>query len=269
MPVSEPRPCLGVVVPCFDEVATVAELLDRVLASPWVAEVIVVDDGSTDGTAAAVRAVDDVRVRLIEHGRNRGKGAALRTGFAQVTADYALVQDADLEYDPAEYATVLEPIIAGKADVVYGSRFLSGRPHRVLYFWHSLGNKLLTTTSNMFTNLNLTDMETCYKAFRREVIQSIELEEDRFGIEPEVTAKVAAAGWRIFEVGISYSGRTYAEGKKIGWRDGVRAIYGILRYSPVGVRLRGRSVPARPVPASTPLIDLSAETEPDPAITPR
>ncbi len=175
---------------------------------------------------------------MVLHDRNRGKGAALRTGFARATAEYVIVQDADLEYDPDEFGVVLEPLERDLADVVFGSRFLSGRPHRVLYFWHSMGNKLLTLLSNMFTDLNLTDMETCYKAFRRELIQSVEIEEDRFGFEPEITAKVARAGWRIYEVGISYSGRTYAEGKKISWRDGVRALVCIVRYSALGERFR-------------------------------
>jgi glycosyltransferase involved in cell wall biosynthesis len=232
------RRCLSVVVPCYDERGTVIALLDRVLASPWVAEVIVVDDGSTDGTRDLLGKVDDPRVRVVLHDVNQGKGAALRTGFAHATADYVVVQDADLEYDPAEYGSLLEPLEADRADVVFGSRFLGGRPHRVLYFWHSLGNRMLTLLSNMFTDLNLTDMETCYKAFRREVIQSIEIEEDRFGFEPEVTAKLAKGRWRIYEVGISYAGRTYAEGKKIGWRDGVRALVCIVRYSPVGDRVR-------------------------------
>lgn len=234
------RPCLSVVVPAFDEEATIATLLRRVLASPWTAEVVVVDDGSRDGTAAAVTSVEDPRVRLVSHVRNQGKGAALRTGFAAATAEFVIVQDADLEYDPAEYGYLLEPLEQGLADVVFGSRFLSGRPHRVLYFWHSLGNRILTLVSNMFTDLNLTDMETCYKAFRREVIQSIEIEEDRFGFEPEITAKVAAGRWRIYEVGISYAGRTYDEGKKIGWRDGVRALVCIVRYSPVAGRVVSR-----------------------------
>jgi glycosyltransferase involved in cell wall biosynthesis len=233
-----PRACLSVVVPCYDEQATVAALIERVLASPWTAEVVVVDDGSRDGTVAALDTVDDGRVRVIRHDVNRGKGAALRTGFAAASAEYVIVQDADLEYDPGEYGTVLEPLERGQADVVFGSRFLSGRPHRVLYFWHSLGNRSLTLLSNMFTDLNLSDMETCYKAFRRDVIQQIMIEEDRFGVEPELTAKVAGGGWRIYEVGISYAGRTYEEGKKIGWRDGVRALVCIVRYSPLGERWR-------------------------------
>ena len=233
-----PRRCLSVVVPCFNERETVEEAVARVLASPWVAEALVVDDGSTDGTAEVLAKLEDPRLRLLVHERNAGKGAALRTGFAEATAEYVIVQDADLEYDPAEYGTMLEPLEAGLADVVFGSRFLSGRPHRVLYYWHSLGNRTLTLLSNMFTDLNLTDMETCYKAFRREVLDTITIEENRFGIEPELTAKVAHGKWRIYEVGMSYAGRTYAEGKKIGWRDGMRALLCIVRYSPVGRRLR-------------------------------
>jgi glycosyltransferase involved in cell wall biosynthesis len=229
-----------VVVPCYNEHATVTTLIERVLASPWVAEVVVVDDGSTDRTRDLLTAIDDDRVTVVLHDRNRGKGAALRTGFAKAGAEYVIVQDADLEYDPAEYANVLGPLETDQADVVYGSRFLGGRPHRVLYFWHSLGNRLLTLLSNMFTDLNLTDMETCYKAFRREVIQSIDIEEDRFGFEPEITAKLARGRWRIYEVGISYAGRTYDEGKKIGWRDGVRALVCIVKYSTVGESFRRR-----------------------------
>jgi len=179
-------------------------------------------------------------VRVVMHDRNQGKGAALRTGFAHATSDYVIVQDADLEYDPNEFSDLLPPILDDKADVVFGSRFLSGRPHRVLYFWHSMGNRLLTLVSNMFTGLNLSDMETCYKLFRREVIESITIEEDRFGFEPEITAKVAKGGWRIYEVGISYSGRTYADGKKIGRRDAARALYCIVRYSRLGDRFRRR-----------------------------
>jgi len=231
-----PRPCLSVVVPCYNEEATVLELLASVLASPWVGEIVVVDDGSTDRSRELLATVTDPRVRVHLQPHNMGKGAALRTGFSLVTGEFAVVQDADLEYDPGEYGVLLEPLLDGRADVVYGSRFQSGRPRRVLYFWHTLGNRFLTLLSNMFTDLNLTDMETCYKVFRREVIQSIEIEEDRFGFEPEVTAKIAARGCRVYEVGISYSGRTYADGKKIGWRDGVRAVVCIVKYSPVGRR---------------------------------
>jgi len=224
------RRCLTVVVPCYNEHATVLTLLDRVLASPWVAEVVVVDDGSTDGTRELLAKVDEPRVRVVFHERNQGKGAALRTGFSHATADYVIVQDADLEYDPDEYGVVIEPLESGRADVVYGSRFLSGRPHRVLYFWHSLGNRLLTLASNMFTDLNLTDMETCYKAFRREVIQSVTIEEDRFGFEPEITAKLSRRNQQIVEVPIAYHGRGYEEGKKIGMKDAFNALYCIVRY---------------------------------------
>ena len=237
-PGAGPARVLSVVMPCFNEERTVLETCQRVLTSPWCNELVVVDDASTDGSLAQLALLDDPRVKVLRQEVNQGKGAALRRGFAAATGPYVVVQDADLEYDPADYALLLEPLLSGAADVVYGSRFQGGRPHRVLYFWHSVGNKLLTLASNAFTNLNLTDMETCYKAFRTEVLQSIELEEDRFGIEPEITAKVAGGGWRIYEVGISYSGRTYAEGKKIGWRDGVRAIVCIVRYSSVGERFR-------------------------------
>ena len=236
------RRCLGVVIPCFNEESTLEQVVGRVLASPYTQEVVIVDDGSTDGTLAIARAVaaGDERVRVFEQPHNQGKGAALRRGFAETTAPFVVVQDADLEYDPGEYGELLEPLLDGRADVVYGSRFLAGRPHRVLYFWHSVGNKVLTTCSNVFTNLNLTDMETCYKAFRREVLDSFTIEEDRFGFEPEVTAKIAGQGWVIYEVGISYSGRTYADGKKIGWRDGIWAFVCILRYSALADRLRLR-----------------------------
>lgn len=227
-------PCLSVIVPCYNEERTISTLVDLVLQSPVVAEVVVVDDGSSDGSQVALAAITDPRVKVIVHERNYGKGAALRTGFAHATAEYVIVQDADLEYDPAEYPLLLEPLLDDRADVVYGSRFLSGRPHRVLYFWHSMGNRFLTLLSNMFTDLNLTDMETCYKCFKREVIQSIDIEENRFGFEPEITAKLARKKLRIFEVGISYSGRTYDEGKKISWKDGIRAVYCIVKYSHLG-----------------------------------
>ena len=222
------------VIPCYNEEATIQSLINLVLDSKWVAEIIVVDDGSKDRSREILATVNDPKVRVVLHDVNKGKGAALRTGFQHATSEFVIVQDADLEYDPSEYPQLLEPLLDDRADVVFGSRFLSGRPHRVLYFWHSLGNKFLTLMSNMFTDLNLTDMETCYKCFRREVIQSITIEEDRFGFEPEITAKLAKSRVRIYEVGISYSGRTYDEGKKIGWRDGVRAVYCIVRYSKVG-----------------------------------
>jgi glycosyltransferase involved in cell wall biosynthesis len=233
--------CLSVVIPCFNEAATIEEVMASVLASPYTAEVIVVDDGSTDGTLELARRAGDSRVRVLAQPFNQGKGAALRRGFCEARADFVIVQDADLEYDPRDYEQVLEPLLQGRADVVFGSRFQSDRPHRVLYYWHFVANKALTTASNMLTNLNLTDMETCYKAFRREVIQSITIEEDRFGFEPEITAKVAQGGWRVYEVGISYAGRTYGEGKKISWKDGFRALYCIFRYSSMGrlVLVRG------------------------------
>jgi glycosyltransferase involved in cell wall biosynthesis len=228
---------LSVVMPCFNEEQTVKEILDRVLDSPLVGEVIAVDDASTDGTLAVLQAYDDDRLLVLAQPVNRGKGAALRLGFEQATKPYVIVQDADLEYDPSEYPKVLAPLLSNEADVVYGSRFSGGDARRILYFWHTLGNRALTLASNMATNLNLSDMETCYKAFRREIIQSIDIEEDRFGFEPEVTAKVAALGCRVYEVGISYYGRTYDDGKKIGWRDGVRAVFCIVAYSPAGVKL--------------------------------
>jgi glycosyltransferase involved in cell wall biosynthesis len=230
--------CLSVVMPCFNEIETIETITKLVLESPFVGELIIVDDGSTDGTRDVLSTLASDRVRVFLQPENAGKGAALRRGFSEATQPFVIVQDADLEYDPADYAVVLAPLLSGKADVVFGSRFLGGDAHRVLYFWHSVGNKILTLVSNMFTNLNLTDMETCYKAFRREVIQGIVVEENRFGFEPEITAKVAQGNWRVFEVGISYSGRTYDEGKKIGWKDGVRAMYCIIRYSILGKKLR-------------------------------
>jgi glycosyltransferase involved in cell wall biosynthesis len=224
---------LSVVIPCYNEVATIDRILAAVRASPHPdKEIIVVDDGSTDGTrdriAGELRPLID---QVILHERNQGKGAALRTGIRAATGDVVIIQDADLEYDPNEFPKLLAPIAEGRADVVFGSRFMGAAPHRVLYFWHRVGNGFLTLLSNMFTNLNLTDMETCYKAFRREIIQSITIEEERFGFEPEITAKVAKLDCRIFEVGISYYGRTYAEGKKIGYKDGFRAIYCIVKYN--------------------------------------
>jgi glycosyltransferase involved in cell wall biosynthesis len=227
------EPCLSVVMPVYNEAATVAEMMKIVLAQRPVQQLIVVDDASTDGTWEKLQSVTngEARVTLVRHEKNQGKGAALRTGISRATGFAVMVQDADLEYDPTEYYRVLIPILSGKADVVFGSRFIGAGAHRVLYYWHSVGNNLLTTFSNMATDLNLTDMETCYKAFRREIIQKIKIEEDRFGFEPEITAKVAALKVRIYEVAISYYGRTYAEGKKIGWRDGFRALWCILKYN--------------------------------------
>jgi len=220
---------ISVVIPVFNERQTIAEVVARVRRAleGRDAEIVVVDDGSTDGTPEVLRSLDGLR--LIEHGRNQGKGAALRTGFAAATGDVVIVQDADLEYDPRDYPKLLEPIEDGRADVVFGSRFLGG-PHRVFFFWHFIANKLLTTLSNMFTNLNLSDMETGYKVFRRPVLERIQLRCDRFNFEPEITAKVAKAGWRVYEVPISYSGRTYDEGKKIGARDGLAALWAIIKF---------------------------------------
>lgn len=224
---------LSVIIPCYNELKTLRQILETVRQAPYPdKEIVLVDDCSTDGTRELIRNELGVFVdKVIYHDVNRGKGAALASGIQAATGDVLIIQDADLEYDPNEYPQVIEPIMQGKADVVFGSRFVGSAPHRVLYFWHRVGNGMLTLLSNMFTNLNLTDMETCYKAFRREVIQSIEIKENRFGFEPEITAKVARLGCRIYEVGISYYGRTYAEGKKINWRDGVRAIYCILKYN--------------------------------------
>ncbi len=224
---------LSIVIPCYNEAKTIRAIVDAVRAAPVESkEIIIVDDCSKDGTRDVLQSeIAPLVDRILYHEKNQGKGAALRTGFAAATGDLVIVQDADLEYDPQEYPRLIKPIVEGKADVVFGSRFAGGDAHRVVYFWHMMGNRFLTLASNMMTNLNLTDMETCYKVFRRDVIQRIKIEENRFGFEPEITAKVAKLRVPIYEVGISYYGRTYEEGKKIGWRDGFRALWAIIKYN--------------------------------------
>lgn len=220
-------------MPVYNEKATVVAALEAVLQQPQVAELIIVNDASTDGTRELLEKIKekDARIHVFHHQKNKGKGAALRTGIAQATAEIVLIQDSDLEYNPSEYERLLNPILTGQADAVFGSRFIGSQEHRVLYFWHSVGNRFLTLLSNMFTNMNLTDMETCYKVVRRELLQSLEIQENRFGVEPEITAKLAKKKIRIYEVAISYYGRTYEEGKKVNWKDGFRAIWCILKYS--------------------------------------
>lgn len=223
---------LSVVIPVYNEKDTIREIIKKVKAVDALQkEIIVVDDCSSDGTTQILRGLDDADIKVLFHEKNMGKGAALRTGFRNITGEIVIIQDADMEYNPMEYPKLIQPILEGKADVVYGSRFIGGESHRVLFFWHMVGNKFLTLLSNMLTNLDLTDMETCYKAFRRETIEGFEIEEDRFGFEPEVTAKVAKMGARIYEVGISYAGRNYSEGKKIGWKDGISALRCIFKYN--------------------------------------
>ena len=225
-------PTVSVVMPVFNVKTTIVEIVERVRDAPYEKEIIIVDDASTDGTREILEQLAEASdVTLLQHEKNRGKGAALRTGICVASGDVTIIQDADLEYDPFDYPKILDPILLGKADVVYGSRFIGGQSHRVFYFWHSVGNKFLTLLSNALTGLNLTDMETCYKAFKTEIIKSVDLKEDRFGFEPEITAKLAQMRLRIYEVGISYSGRTYDEGKKIGWKDGVQAIWCIFKYN--------------------------------------
>lgn len=232
MQVKKENIILSVIVPCFNEISTLEEVIENILKSPInPKEIIIVDDLSTDGSREYLKMIKNSKIKTIFHKKNLGKGAALASGINLAKGEIVIIQDADLEYDPSEYPIVLGPILSGKADVVYGSRFQGGQPHRVVYFWHRIGNGLLTIFSNLFTDLNLTDMETCYKAFRTEIIKKIKIEEKRFGFEPEITAKISKLNCRIYEVGISYYGRTYREGKKIGWKDGIRAIYCILKYN--------------------------------------
>jgi glycosyltransferase involved in cell wall biosynthesis len=227
---------LSVVMPVYNEQATLREVISRVLAVPLEIELLCVDDGSSDGSREILAELEasHPQIRVMLQPKNIGKGAALRRGIQEATGDFIIIQDADLEYDPSDYSALLMPLIEGKADVVYGSRFLGSGPHRVLYYWHSVGNWILTLLSNALTNMNMSDMETCYKVFRREILQSIPIEENRFGFEPEITVKIAKRHLRVYEVGISYWGRTYEEGKKIGWKDGFRALYCLLKYTLIG-----------------------------------